>query len=126
MDVTTQQITRTNWSSNLSKWIIRDAVIYGYEVLTPPSGSGSNVLLQIFDERIGGIVVSGLNIEEFKCFNVKGDDIYVVSSHVMQWDKRYLANPVRTSTDPIYVNKSKVSFIVVHKTVLSIIYVYPL
>lgn len=108
MDLTTQQITEQNWTKDLSKWIIRDDIIYGWRFEGHKGRHHTSTdCVKLFDTRTPGKLVGELQCEKLQCFNVRDNDIYSVSSHVMQWDKRNLSRPVRTSTDQFFSYKAR-------------------
>jgi hypothetical protein len=109
VDLTTQKVQVDDWSTDLSKWIIRNGMIYGSEIIRYDGEKReSTARLKLFDVRTPEKLAASLYITNLRCFNVSEHNIYAVSSRIMQWDKRFLLKPVRTSTDPFYYNKNKV------------------
>lgn len=110
MDLTTQQVETNDWNLDLSKWIIRNDVIYGSEIIRFHGEKRySTARLKLFDVRTPEKLAASLHIANIRSFNVSEHNIYAVASRVMQWDKRFLLNPVRISTDLFYDGKTKAS-----------------
>ncbi len=88
----------------MAHWIVRDEIIYGLE--RKDSNSAGPARITLFDQRTPEKLAAALHLQNLRCFNVSDHDIYAVTSHIMQWDKRFLSHPVRQSSDPYYYSKN--------------------
>jgi hypothetical protein len=95
MDLTTNQIKAYPWTNGMQSFLItKDNTGYGVDI--------SATSIKLFDPRSGCSNQTEFNVHDgtVQNFKLRDNDIYIVSRHISEWDRRYLNGPVRRSADP--------------------------